>query len=294
MSKYRVGGRLPILALGAFLSFSLSASAADIVGGPGLKDGVGWFPVLWAGPYVGGHAGGAWGNTGTTDSHNYTGDPTDHISVNGSGVIAGGQIGYNIQRGNIVFGPEADLGYLGLSGNKTAHLTQSPSCYGGSAQCWLDGKYSVSGGLYGDITGRLGYAAGNTLVYAKGGFAFLDEGFKANYKGGNCTYNSGGCGSPVAHNVPSTFNYNHDFTQWGWTVGAGVEYALNPSWSIKAEYQHFDFGTTSYSYSGTYYIPNAWGWHSTLTGKTDVSLTADTVKFGVNYHVGSVVAPWKD
>ncbi len=42
------------------------------------------------------------------------------------------------------------------------------------AVCKVNAKYSVSSDLYGDITGRLGYAVGPTLFYAKGGFAFLD------------------------------------------------------------------------------------------------------------------------
>ena len=51
----------------------------------------------------------------------------------------------------------------------------------------------------------------------------------------------------------------------GWTAGAGAEYALSPSWSLKAEYQHFDFGKMSYSYKGCYAIPGNYAWATTPT-----------------------------
>ena len=37
----------------------------------------------------------------------------------------------------------------------------------------------TEGGFYGDVTGRLGYAWGPALLYAKGGFAWLDTTIKA-------------------------------------------------------------------------------------------------------------------
>jgi outer membrane immunogenic protein len=35
-------------------------------------------------------------------------------------------------------------------------------------------------------------------------------------------------------------------TQVGWTLGAGVEYAFLPNWSVKAEYLYLNFGSNSY------------------------------------------------
>ncbi len=82
-----------------------------------------------------------------------------------AGGVVGGQIGYNFQRGNIVYGVELDLGEMGLE-----HAKQEP----GSST--LTNK--ISCGLYGDVTGRLGYAFDRTLVYAKGGFAFFNGDIK--------------------------------------------------------------------------------------------------------------------
>jgi outer membrane immunogenic protein len=284
------------------------AWAADLYVKPGLKDGPYPYivaPALWEGFYVGGHVGGVWGGPDVSDTFVYVGDPTFNGGLNGAGFTGGAQAGYNIQRDRFVFGLEGDIGYLGLSANKlvnfkqdtcTAHYRDGSETYGrdhhNEQLCSIDGKYSSSSGLYGDITGRLGYALDRTLFYAKGGVAFFDADFKANYAGQSCK-TLGTCGT----GGPSTFNYDHSDTLVGWTVGAGVEYALSQSWSLKAEYQHFDFGSMSYSYSDCVALgvgsnscptnPQPYSNHytSTLEGKSKVSFTADAVTIGINYHL---------
>ena len=262
-----------------FAPLSEPASAADM---GGYKDTPYVVVPSWQGLYFGGHAGGVWGNAGLTDTYDYIGDPTSKNSIGSSGLIGGGQAGYNVQQGHIVFGLEGDIGYLGLSGSKSAALTPSPDCthaYGiNSNLCKLSANYSTSGGLYGDLTGRLGYATDRVLFYAKGGVAFLNADAKANYTGGNWL------------GTASTFNFDHSDTLVGWTIGAGAEYAVSPSWSLKAEYQHFDFGTMSYSYSGCVSVggvcPETF-FTSRLSGKTDMAVTADAVSLGVNYHLNN-------
>ena len=148
-------------------------------------------------------------------------------------------------------------------------------------QCGLNARYSNSGGLYGDITGRLGYAAGPALFYGKGGFALLDAGIKANYIGDNCTTAHACTKAPVNY---STFNFNRSGTLSGWTAGAGVEYAISPTWSVKLEYLHFDFDSMSVTHDGKYNITGT-PYHSTLSGSVEVSPTVDSVMLGVNYHL---------
>lgn len=41
-------------------------------------------------------------------------------------------------------------------------------------------------------------------------------------------------------------------TMWGWTVGAGVEQAVSPAWSVKLEYGYLDFGSASLSTPATF------------------------------------------
>ncbi len=326
MEKYVLKTAALTLSAGASLFFvSLSASpqaaAADIFSPPqSLKDSPALFaPIPWQGFYIGGHAGGVWGDTSVHDDFTYVGDPSFNGGLGSAGFIGGAQAGYNFQRGNVVFGLEGDIGYLGLSASKDVSFKPS-SCTGyynsshtdfvdyndnnGNRKlCDIDAKYGSSSNLYGDVTGRIGYAFNRTLFYAKGGVAFLDADFKANYSGQNANSVSN-----INGGAPSTFNYDHSDTLVGWTIGAGIEYALTPSWSLKAEYQHFDFGSMSYSYSSCYAIPGNWGsdptygkcpanvtqysnhYTSTLNGKTDVSLTADAVTVGLNYHINGEAA----
>ncbi|ADP70414.1 hypothetical protein Rvan_1143 [Rhodomicrobium vannielii ATCC 17100] len=279
-----------------------SALAADLYGrGGGLKDGPFYeAPALWQGFYLGGHVGAAWSKADVDDTFIYVGDPTYKGDLNTTSLTGGGQLGYNFQRGNFVFGVEGDIGYLKVDASKDVAFRPT-SCVGtytsapytvnyDPKMCAVDTKYSASGDLYGDITGRLGYAFDRTLFYAKGGVAFLNGEFDAKYLGQNCA--SLGSDSHCLGNALSKFDYSHSETLVGWTIGVGVEYKLTPSWSLKAEYQHFNFGSISYSYNDSYKIPannvdySGGHYHSTLDGKTKVDFTADAVTVGLNYHVG--------
>jgi opacity protein-like surface antigen len=228
------------------------ALAADIYRAP---EGMGGYKddpvpyVSWAGYYAGAHAGGEWNHTEFTDFDS-SGRIFNQGHINGSGVIGGGQAGYNWQYGHFVFGPEIDLG--GLSNSGTASFPAHT----------LAPKYQTDGGFYGDFTGRLGYDFGPALVYAKGGAAFLNTEDK------------------VFYNTPST--YTKSTTIWGWTAGVGAEYLLTPVWSVKAEYQHFDFS------DGTFVPTPVEGGGVKFKGDR-----VDAVTAGINYHFGRGFEPLK-
>jgi outer membrane immunogenic protein len=116
----------------------------------------------------------------------------------------------------------------------------------------------------GSATGRIGYTWGPALVYGKGGYAWRD----------NPNLGVNVAGAPVAF----TTNGNH---RDGWTLGAGLEYMFAPNWSAKAEYQYYNFGTTTFT-SG----PPA------VVG-TRFRDDDHTVKVGVNYRFGWGGAPSK-
>ncbi len=227
------------------------ASAADMYRGEpgGYKDGPVYVPAnTWTGFYIGAHVGGAWGSEKTNQ-------PNDNRTVtttssDPSGLFGGGQLGYNWQHGNVVFGVEADLGAMDLADKRVFANS--------------DFIVSQKGGLYGDVTGRLGYAFGPALVYAKGGFAFFEGKAQLMHPAGE----TGGA-----------FTATDGFT--GWTIGGGLEYALSPAWSVKAEYLHFDFGREDSTFSGSANV------------RFGHDLTVDTVKAGLNYHVGQGYEPLK-
>ncbi len=72
-----------------------------------------------------------------------------------------------------------------------------------------------------------------------------------------------------------------------WTVGAGVEHFLSPAWSVKAEYLHFDFGSRGGSQTSLTDPPIGYVYTNSF------SVTADSVKVGVNYHFGQGYEPLK-
>jgi len=226
---------------------------------------------IWTGLYFGVHVGGARTDIDVSDTYVYNADPHAENSFGTTGVIAGVQLGYNVQHGNFVYGVEADLGYLDVSGSKYFDLPTPANDPANE----IGATYSLSGGLYGDLTARVGYADDRTLLYLKGGVAFLNVETKSHYEGANaCTRTCG----------PSTFDFDENETILGWTIGIGAEYALSSSLSLKLEYQHFDFGSVSSSYHGIdKFNPNKPSWQSELTGNSEISPTIDAITVGLNY-----------
>jgi outer membrane immunogenic protein len=233
------------------------ADSKDVPVPPPFSDHQAFFD--WRGPYVGAHIGGVWGEVSVTDTYTYYQDPTETNTVDAKGLITGGQLGYNFRSGQIVYGLEADLGSLDLSGDKNARLMKSAAP--------LTAKYTVSGGLYGDFAGRIGYAADRTFFYGKGGVAFANADFSSTYTGTN-----------------TRFAYDSSESLWGFTIGGGVEYSIQPGWSLKLEYQHFDFGDTSFENKLTKSLGCSGQRCATFTSEANVSPTADAVTVGINYH----------
>lgn len=223
-----------LLGLALASALTAPANAADIYrdGASSLKD-AGIIPVSsWTGFYAGVHMGGASGDLNVFDRdvfrHTFNNDADD--------IFVGGQLGYNVQLNSFVAGIEADFGGIAFS-----NATFEPGSSGAV-------KSTIDRGLYGDVTGRLGYAFDRTLVYAKGGIAFY-EGEIA-----------------VTENNRAAAKAD----SWtGWTVGGGVERKFAPNWSVKAEYQYFDFGSEEVKTSANDRFRN--------------ELTAHTAKIGVNY-----------
>jgi len=297
------------------LAFSAQADAADIYAPAGPAP----FPVavplasLWSGFYVGGHVGGAWANLNTTDLDGYwfrdatiqniiaNGTPLTtnpqllgplHTNQSESGVFGGGTIGYNIQRGGLVAGIEADFGDMGLSGSQA--LSHAPVFHNVGAPPVSTlfpynetARANISTGFYADLTGRLGWAWGPWMFYGKGGLALLEA--KTNVS--DQIY-SRTVGTLTQTWFPGATTDNE--SRVGWTAGAGFEYLWNQAWSVKVEYQYFDFGTESSS-SLPYRIDTVAGVTQPTVFDHPYSfnhdLTVNTVKVGINYHLGCCDTP---
>ncbi|ABD86470.1 outer membrane protein [Rhodopseudomonas palustris] len=131
------------IATAAVLAAGLSsAQAADLPYGGSRAPYTVYQPLnahSWAGPYLGGNLGYAWG-----DVHNSATEP--------SGVAGGVQAGYNWQSGQFVYGLEGDIAITGADDTFASWKFSNP---------W-----------FGTVRGRAGYSFDNLLVYATGGLAF--------------------------------------------------------------------------------------------------------------------------
>ena len=201
-------------------------------------------PVFtWTGFYIGANAGAA-----INDSRYSYSAFLNNYGQSGTSFTGGGTLGYNYQMGAFVLGLETDLNYLGKTSSNN-------STFGGS---------NSSSGYFGTVRGRAGFAFDRALFYATGGLAYGRTNFPSTIVGLDAF------GTPRAF---YGFN-NSDKTKLGYTVGAGVEYALTNNWSIKGEYLYVDLGKSSVGYvdAGT-----GLGLTSTAQNRNHI------VRAGVNY-----------
>ncbi|ABD09298.1 outer membrane protein [Rhodopseudomonas palustris HaA2] len=175
-------------------------------------------PANWAGLYLGGNFGGATARNRTTSSVIFS----ENFNLSPDGFVGGGQIGYNWQASNWVFGAEADFQGSTQKDDRAAVLSSLL-------------LYNQKLPWFGTARARLGYTVGSTLFYATGGYAY-----------GN-----------VKTNVVTAFsNETFNRSRSGYAVGAGVETPfqlfglLGPNWTSKTEYLYVDLGSTTDSFLG--------------------------------------------
>jgi outer membrane immunogenic protein len=271
-----------LITLGAVASFITPVAAADIAARTYTKA-----PAMvvdpaynWTGFYVGANAGGAWG----------TFDPTTTVSqpvggyfittdqgqiaaagvqrIKASGFTGGFEAGYNVQSGNWVFGLEGDIESFHLSGKATS----GPIVYLSAPPSTFTVNSSVSSDWLATVRGRVGFLATPALLlYGTGGLAV------ANVKAAYLFADNFGPASESA--AIST-------TRYGWTAGAGGEYALMNGWSIKAEYLYADLGRASTT--STNLIAAGILFPTNVFTHT-VNLRANIGRVGINYKFGGPV-----
>ena len=258
----------------ALLSIAgMTAQASDLYAPASMKDVPVVTPApIWTGFYGGIHLGAAWTDLGVQRNVFYDGagastvPVSDMVSATGFG---GGQFGYNWQPigSNYVFGLEVDLD--GMGGNNERGATAVTYDTQGIHNV-LGVRVTEKGGFAGDFTGRVGYTWCNWMLYAKGGLAW----FSPDLQGTATIWDRNGVATLSANN-------GNDLT--GWTAGAGLEWMLNPRWSVKAEYLYYDFSVKN----------NSWNVNTSIGNLENNSkwfnndLTVNTVKLGLNYHLAS-------
>ncbi len=171
-----------------------------------------------------------------------------HAGISDDGGFGGGQIGYNWQGvldRHVVLGLEADIQGTGIDNSAP----------------WGAYEHNITVDYFGTVRGRIGYAADSFLLYATGGLAY-----------GNVKNSFTG--------VTTTNVYTSDALEGGYTAGAGVEYKISSSWSLKAEYLYVNLDHTN--------PVDAAG----AQAKT-INRELDTVRAGINYHFNTAYEPLK-
>jgi outer membrane immunogenic protein len=200
-------------------------------------------PFTWTGLYIGANVGGGWGQGTVTD--NATGG-TFGTGERGS-FAGGGQLGYNYQVGNVVFGVEGFFDGVASGNNNTSSIVTGLAGHqfqGSANATWVS-----------TVAGRLGFTGpgfDHWLVYAKGG-------------GGWVGYDS------TVSDLTSGLSAKTSSSQGGWMAGAGIEWAFAPNWIARVDYQYI--GLNGFSVAPTFVADRF------VVNNPNVQ----TVTFGINY-----------
>ncbi|WP_214471872.1 outer membrane protein [Mesorhizobium sp. dw_380] len=131
------------------------------------------------------------------------------VSPDVDGGFVGGHVAGLWQFDQAVIGAEADLNYSSVKG--TADI--GPGNTFGTDIKW-----------FGSVNAKAGYAIDRVLVYGIGGVAFA--GIETSQAAGPA--------------------FSETRTNVGWTLGAGVDYALTDKFVVGAQYRYYDFGSEHY------------------------------------------------
>lgn len=229
--------------------------------------------IDWSGFHLGGNAGATINDSRTRASvapggTYFIGTDFAQVSDAGNGTLSqarptgGIEAGYSRQYGRLLVGVEAGANALFLDDSRSSsatYLTQP------TAQFTL--KQSVEADWMATLRARLGFAGDNWLVYVAGGPAVtrvtLETSFSDNFA------------------ATASGRDSNAETKLGWTLGLGGEYALNRSWSLKAQYLYADFGWVESSMT----VVNPGNGTSVVDNKAD--FRTHTVLIGVTYRFNS-------
>ena len=202
----------------------------------------------WTGCYVGAHVGGSQIHSFASTNFEGSGSTGD----NGTGTIAGGQVGCNYQAGNWVFGVEGEGSWSNSQATNSLFVTPVAPFDNVSLTTKNTSDFSIAG--------RAGFAFDRTLIYGKGGWAWGSFDYNSTL---NCCF--------VAPSLTSG-----SFNASGFLVGAGIEHALTRNWTIKFEYDYLGFGSKLLNVG-------AGGGAVPVPVNVSVSPTTQIFKVGANY-----------
>ncbi|MBY8338256.1 outer membrane beta-barrel protein [Alteriqipengyuania sp. NZ-12B] len=146
-------------------------------------------------------------------------DGNDNNDQSAEGVIYGATIGYDVDLGNIVLGPEAEL----------TGSTADTDYEAGDFEGFGFGNVSAGRDIY--VGARIGVKANpNMMFYAKGGYTNA----RLNVRSSDGT---------------TEFDTNYDLD--GYRVGGGLEYAFGKNLFTNIEYRYSNYSKAEVDFDGT-------------------------------------------
>jgi outer membrane immunogenic protein len=164
---------------------------------------------------------------------------------NWSGFYIGGQAGYGWGTGAGV----STSGFIGGGQLGFNYQINGGLVVGAETDIAISGISGTAGGVnfgmdyLGTVRARVGYAADRVLLYGTGGLGY-----------GRGDLSIGGLSNKQ--------------TQWGWTIGGGIEAMIAPQLSARIEYLYMDLGHDTYG---------------SILGPMNVGFTTGLLRAGVNY-----------
>ena len=238
----------------------------------------------WTGCYLGGHIGGSFidkkFNQFAVPTPSGFGFPPSFVisdsstDLGSTGLLGGGQVGCNLQFArNWLIGIEADASGSNPQGGGGTQQIETLS--GITTTLSSTGSASARTEFIATATGRIGYTFGRLgqgMVYAKGGAAWAHDTYQFT---GQVSCSPVSCVFPNA-TIVDPFAFSASETRIGWTLGAGVEWAVWENWSVKLEYDYLDFGNRAVAFNDP------------VLGAASININQriSEVKLGVNYRFG--------
>jgi outer membrane immunogenic protein len=234
--------RLTLAVVGsiAALGFVSTSYAADLIIETPVVPGVVDVSGNWDGPYIGVFGGWASGTADMTDpgAGPCSSGTLEGCDVDISGWLLGLKAGANFSvTSGLVAGVVADIAWSDVTGSD---IFPGPVDESINTINWQ-----------GSVRGLLGFDGGAFLPYLTAGLAVANATHWSDYSNVN--------------GIDEISN-----THFGWTVGAGVAFAVTENVSLNLEYRYSDFGSAEYD-------------HDTPVDPPEYSLTQHAVTAGINW-----------
>ena len=255
-------------------------------------------PADWSGVYLGLNGGWHWTDTDSRDSvttvNQLTGVSAGAGTVNvpstsfnsrrggrGDGFMGGGQVGFNVQSGGLVWGLEGDFdGVDGRRRDRSDYSLPATNLTTGSTVAirrYSDARWVST------IRGRVGFALDRALIYGTGGLAIADLRQAADYTYAPTVTSAVAAANPGVSYGPYASGGGYSATRAGWTAGAGVEFLLTRNVTVGAEYRHTDIGASDRTFGST--GPNGVYESARLGYRDDAVLGRINIKFSALGHM---------